>query len=219
MAKALSDLIAIVRQKSNTENNQFVSDPEITIYINEGIRALYDLAIGVDESYYNTTQDFTLTSSAAGAVHALPADFYKVRGLSQFPDTSRERSVFVRNFTDRNRPGELSYILTGNNLIVRPWARAGEGPWRLVYVPKAPQLVAPTDTLDVTLDNFDEYPSIFGAIRVVEKREMDSGPLTARLGAIQQRVNAMAADRQGEPEQAPVLWTGGRRRRWAREDW
>jgi hypothetical protein len=213
MAKTLADLIALVRQKSNTENNPFVSDPELTSYINEGVRELYDLVLAVDSSYYNTSFNFTLASSATGNSTALPADFYKERALCQFPDTPMERPVYARDFTNRALARQLSYVLTGNNLAVYPWARAGEGPWRLVYVPKAPQLVNGTDALDVTLDNFDEYPSIFGAIRVIEKREMDSGPLNARLAHIEARVNAMAGGREAEPEVAPILWRGGRRRR------
>lgn len=140
MGKTLAQLIAVVRQKTNTDGaaggNQVVTDPELAGYINEAIRELYDLIISVDSSYYQSSYDFTLSSSAVGNTTPLPADFYKERGLVVFPDTENETPVFFKPFAERLR-GRLGATLDGNNLRVFPWQAAGQGPWRLYYTPKA----------------------------------------------------------------------------------
>lgn len=340
MAKTLAQLSAIVRQKSNTDGvaggNQVVTDAELATYLNEAVKALYDLIVGVDSSYYQAGYDFSLASSATGNVAALPADFYKERGLVLFPDTERETPVFSVPFAERTR-GKLGYTLDGNNVRVFPWQLAGQGPWRLYYTPKAPAfdqhtvrlvtttgvlsvvaagagvgktltafangaltidgtlaatadrvlltdvseggpnsslgiydvtnpgsagtkfvLTRSTDfdtavagevttgatvfvtggatalntswqlgafagavdtgvqtwaltTLDVTMDNFDEYVTTKGALMVMTKRQMPDAGLAGLMQLAEQRVMSMVTARIAEPEQAPVLWRGSRR--------
>jgi hypothetical protein len=139
MGKTLPQLVAVVRQKSNTDGvaggNQVVSDVELAGYINESVKALYDLLIGVDSSYYESPYSFTLASSATGNAAPLPPDFYKERGLVLFPDTERETPVFFVPFAERTR-GKLGATLDGNSVRVYPWQLAGQGPWRLYYTPK-----------------------------------------------------------------------------------
>lgn len=139
MGKTLAQLTAVVRQKSNTDGvaggNQVVTDAELAGYLNEAVRALYDLIISVDSSYYESPYDFTLASSATGNIAALPADFYKERGLVLYPDTERETPVYFVPFAERTR-GKLGATLDGNSVKVFPWQLAGQGPWRLYYTPK-----------------------------------------------------------------------------------
>jgi hypothetical protein len=351
MGKTLAQLVAVVRQKTNTDGvaggNQVVTDPELAGYINEAIRALYDLIVSVDSSYYQASYDFTLTGAATGNVAALPADFYKERGLVIFPDTERETPVFFKPFAERLR-GQLGATLDGNSVRVFPWQMAGQGPWRLYYTPKAPTFeadfsvrvargrdlpdcitagvgplrtiqatangalpvqdgvalalndrlliletdsqgnlnppdfgiyfvqslgsgaskwmikrapdydvasatevrtgiivtategtanagipyklgtfVGPVDTgaqsytvatLDVTMDNFDEYVTSKAALAVFAKRQMDPGIQPALFSAAEARVNAMASMRLAEPEQAPIMWRGRTRRSWYDDD-
>ncbi len=63
--------------------------------------------------------------------------------------------------------------------------------------------------LDVTLDNFDSYISTFAAIRIATKHQKADlvQLLQQQLADDAARVSAMAADRAGEPEAAPVLWS------------
>lgn len=139
MGKTLPQLVAVVRQKSNTDGvsggNQVVTDTELAGYINEAVRALYDLIISVDSSYYESSLDFTLASSPTGNIAALPGDFYKERGLVLFPDTERETPVYFVPFAERTR-GRLGATLDGNSIKVFPWQLAGQGPWRIYYTPK-----------------------------------------------------------------------------------
>lgn len=317
MAKSTPQLIALVRQKCSVENSQVVTDDEVTSYLNEALASLYDLIVSVDPSYYEAAQDYILASSAAGAIGALPATFYRMRGFLRYPDTTREYPVFLSPFSERRR-GRVGYTLDGNSITVVPWDIAGDGPWRLVYTPKAPQLgydftadaatiqalpaynvggstltatsngalnidgvtnagtvvvkdegnpinngyyvvtaegsvaspwiltrgsitngfrlkvaggqfnknkiyvasfttpgVTPwtwtEQTLDVTMDNYDEYVTNKAALSVFGKRQMDPGLISGLFASAEARVRGMAAGRASEPEQAPILWRGGAR--------
>lgn len=300
MAKSLYDLILEARRLTNTQRNLFVTNPEIGDWVNKGIKALYDAIIEADRSYYNTTQDYTLAgTSDATAQAALPADFYLARGVTRFPDTRNARPVFARNFTMHDiggqdggvfGGGEPGYLFRGNNFTIVPYQAAGSGPWRLTYVPKAPQLnlsavvpiavtpgvdgaatggaseiritttgmsagqsvfvtgtadpgnsgefvitnvldgthiqvnpfcnspelytsavtvnlgLSPSARLDVTMDNYDSVPSLWAAIRIMEKKKQGAEELSALLGQELSRVAAITSGRAAEPEAAPVLW-------------
>jgi hypothetical protein len=138
MGKSASDLVTLVRQKCSVENSQVVTDAEIVSYLNEGLRALFDLVIAVDSSYYERTRDYTLASSPTGAVAALPGDIYKLRAVLRYPETTREYPTFLVPMAER-RMGKIGYTLDGDRITIVPWSIAGDGPWRVVYTPKAPQ--------------------------------------------------------------------------------
>lgn len=77
------------------------------------------------------------------------------------------------------------------------------------YPVVAPYQSASMTQLDTTLDNFDDFVSCWTGLRTVEKKK-DSESMQnigAMLGAITDRVNAMAPDRSAEPQAAPGLWS------------
>jgi hypothetical protein len=74
------------------------------------------------------------------------------------------------------------------------------------YPTVSPYQAASMTSLDITADNFDDYISVFTAVRIVEKKKQSTDTLIAVLNGIAQRVQNMAPQRSGEPEAAPVLW-------------
>ncbi|HEY6875603.1 MAG TPA: hypothetical protein VI384_04515 [Candidatus Dormibacteraeota bacterium] len=367
MAKTAADIIAVARQTASVENSNVVTDDELLARLNLAIKDLFDLLISVDASYYERARDYTLASSPAGATVTLPADFYKLRGVVRYPDTTREYPIYLRPFSERRRGDVVGYTLDGNTLAITPWVNAGDGPWRVIYTPKPPQLrkyqvrvvagslpaaftrvgaaetrallcsdggvsapltidgvtlargdlvlltlsdggiyyvldpgqnlarpwsivrwepysdasqmdygdlvtvtagttfagttwyqylgrpgfeidldgtvyggtkvspvtgltlsttpaftqnataALPLTMLDPTLDNFDDYLVAKLALYVFAKRQMDPGLTPGLFAAAEARVRALSAGRASEPEQAPVLW-GGRRRRSVYDD-
>ena len=206
MAQTLTQHIANVREFSNTQNNTgFVSDAEITKRLNEAVGELYDLVVVSFEHYYVSTQGpFTLAGGQSGYTQALPADFYKDVGLDRNPNTtSAVRVPKLPSFIERNRTLGPVYAITGNNLEVRPPDNSA-GTYLLYYTPKAPVLVNPGDTLDVTLSNWEEFIDIRAAIKVLTKREMDTTSLQQDLAMLTERIKAMAANRSEEPSQVPL---------------
>lgn len=292
-------MVLRARQLSNTQRNLFVTNPEIAGWVNDGVKVLYDAICNADRSYYNAQQDYTFVgTSQATAQAALPSDFYLARGVTRFPDTRNAYPVFARNFTLHDiggsggprGGGDPGYYFSGNNIGIGPYQSASSGPWRLTYVPKAPQLTIPSvfsvtvvagvdnsevdgisltngsfsggdvgkslfvtgtadpgnsgefvitnavsstiaqvtpfphsieafssavvvtksnvasPRLDVTMDNYDEFPCLYAAIRIVEKKKQDPSSLQALLGQSEQRIAAMTSGRQAEPEAAPTLW-------------
>lgn len=292
-------MVLRARQLSNTQRNLFVTNPEIAGWVNDGIKVLYDAICNADRSYYNAQQDYTFAgTSQATAQSALPSDFYLARGVTRFPDTRNACPVFARGFTlhDLGGPGlqgDAGYYFSGNSIGIAPYQSASSGPWRLTYVPKAPQLIipaflaktvapgsdatvstsnliviaaggfssgdvgsslfvsgtadpgnsgefvitanfggtqvrvsppvtssetftsaviinegiGPSQRLDVTMDNYDEFPCLYAAIRIVEKKKQDPSSLQALLGQSGERIAGMTSGRQAEPEAAPSLWS------------
>jgi len=72
--------------------------------------------------------------------------------------------------------------------------------------------------LDVTEDNFVEYFSVRAGMVIARKKRQDTlvAALGAERAAIEERIAALAKNRQSEPQQAPVLWG---RRSITLEDW
>jgi hypothetical protein len=66
------------------------------------------------------------------------------------------------------------------------------------------QLANTSNTLDVTLSNWEEFIDVRAAIKVLTKREMDTTSLQSDLLALTQRIKAMAANRSEEPSQVPL---------------
>jgi hypothetical protein len=150
--KSATDLILLSRQKANVERSKFVSDAEVLVYINDGRKELRDLVIAADPSYYHQQFDLVFNSPAgypAGSA-ALPTNIYKLRGVTQNPDTDQRRTIHPLAFADRDGRGyrKSGYTLDGDYLTVVPAVMVNEGPVRLYLTPKLLPL-APVQPLDV----------------------------------------------------------------------
>ena len=73
----LASLQAQVRQRADMLASSFVTDDELAEYINQSVAELYDLLVQTDEDFYTRGLEQTVTTPAI----ALPADFYKLRGV------------------------------------------------------------------------------------------------------------------------------------------
>lgn len=134
----LDDLIAQTRLKANAANTNFVTDTEIIRYLNEALQQFRELVITADDSYYQSTLDFTITA-APGNAQALPADFWKMRGLDGFAgDSLKQAEIYAREFRNRFDPGVGYYFGgDGNSIVVSGRSAEQANPFRLYYTPKA----------------------------------------------------------------------------------
>lgn len=207
MAKTLTQLIAAVRQLSNTENSGFVTDAEITERVKEAYLELYDIVVDSFETYFLSSASYTLTSTPTGAVAALPADMYKALGLDRDPGTTRSRTVDrLHSYYERNAPGRLSYDIDGDNLYVFPYSDAA-GSYALRYVPTAPAIVDDVSlaALPSALQKWELFVQLHPAVAILDKREMDSSSLQGRLATLKGRIVDMAKRRDVEPKQVPLV--------------
>lgn len=206
MATTLTNLLTRVRAAADMTNSTFVSDAEMTTWVNQGYAELYDLVVRAFEDYFTSPTPTTLTITTGNSV-ALPADFYKLRGLDHV-EGGVAREIREFNFNERNRYHGSSFLygdafsdrryrIMGDNLLITPEPQA-IGTYRLYYVPAPTFLVNPSDTLPTSLSKFgwDEYIVLFAAERCLAKEESPTNDVVRQRSEIMSRVMQMAADRQ-----------------------
>lgn len=159
-ARTLTQMIAEVRQRADMVNSTFVSDAEITRWINLSITKLYDKLIkarGVD-MYLKSYQ--TTTSTTEPTIR-LPHDFYQLvavdayfgglwRTLEQIQFQS-ERNTFANssNWSSYGMPAKYSF--QGISRLKFHPAPTAANTVRIWYVPVAPTLSSSVDTIALTV--------------------------------------------------------------------
>ena len=199
----LAELKEQARQRSDMENSEFVSDAELTQYINSSLAELHDLLIAAyNEDYVMNEHIFASTSAIQ---YDLPADFYKLRGVDVRQNTTGNWATVKRfNFNRRNEQQNaytwnmlglpyMEYRLVGSKI------RFNRTPdvtvqFRIFYYPAAPKLVLDTDAYD-DVNGFAEYVVVDAAIKMMQKEESDVRVLLAQKSALAERIRAMAAGR------------------------
>lgn len=204
MSMTLLQLRTAARQRADMVENNFITDAELTSYINSSIAELYDLLVscyGAD--YYTSSTTFTTVNGTAD--YALPADFYKLKGVDvQMADKYFTLQPF--NWNERNRNTNLSWgLLTGpamryrivaDNLKLVPTPTSGYTV-KLWYVPVATKLTSDSDTFS-DINQYYEYVITDAAIKMLQKEESDVTVLMAQKAALTQRIQAMANNRDAE---------------------
>lgn len=200
----LGDLRQRVRERADMEGSQFVTDAELTGYINQSAYELYDLLVlryGAD--YFATSTNITTTGLTDS--FALPTDFYKLLGVDlQLSGQDQWTSVRPFMFAERNRYPHQAvasfagftpcrYRLFGSNLKLMPTPTAGQV-YRVWYVPRWTELEADSDTLD-GVSGWTEYVIVDAAIKCLIKEESDPSALMAVKGGLEKRIEAAADNR------------------------
>ena len=195
----LANLRTYVRQQADMENSTFISDTELTRYINQSAAELHGLLALVYEDYHLTSATFTLTSANT---YTLPSAFFKLRGLDyshggdwvtvpRFSFESRNR------YQDRYQRGELedwrAYRVQGSTVYVLP-EDGYAGTYRIWYVTNYTQMTTDSDTVS-DLMGWDEYVVVDAAIKCLQKEESDASLLMARKAELKRRIEAEATNR------------------------
>lgn len=217
----LSDLRTRVRQRANMENSQFVTDAELTIYVNQAIADLRDKMISkVGEDYFADEEIYNLLTGVES--YALPSDFYKilyveVKGDDGYYYKMRRFEVSERNFgaspINYYIP-DIRYRLRANNIVFTPQNLIGGREVKMTYVPIPAELSNNSDTLQ-GYNGWETYVIVYAARMALVKEESDTSQLDAELMKLDARMEAMADNRdQSNPSR---VWDSQRRRdlsRW-----
>ena len=199
----LAQLKQATRERSDMVNSNFISESELTQYINQAYGELYDLIVSRFEDEYIYEYDFTVSGSATSV--PLPSDFYKLKGLDYQLDASGDRweSVSKFNFEQRNSYYSQSaayvgtcgkyYRIVGGNISLKPNNNAS-GTYKLWYIPTYRKLVTESDTLS-GVNGWEDYIIITASIDMLDKQESDTSTLRAQKKAIIDRIATMAANR------------------------
>ncbi len=222
-AVTLANLRTRVRNRANMENSQFVTDTELNIYINQAIADLRDKMISkAGEDYFAETESYSLQANREA--YDLPSDFYKilyveVQGDDNYFYQMRRFEISERNFgaspINYYIP-DIRYRLRADSIIFTPQNLVGGRTVRMTYVPIPTELINDSDTLE-GYNGWETYVIVYAARIALVKEESDTSQLDAELMRLDQRMEAMADNRdQSMPSR---IIDNSRRRdlnRWSR---
>lgn len=173
----LTEFIERCRERADMENSRFISDAELTRYINASIQELYDLLIATrGENYYITSSTFTTSGSTD--TYALPAGMLKLMGVDLIRSSTEAYTLRSFRWQERNRNREpyyfndttnLRYQIRGNNLVFSPVPQNNQQ-IKLWYIPAATLLSSGSDSFD-GINGWEEYVVIDCAIKMKSKEE------------------------------------------------
>jgi hypothetical protein len=199
----LAELKTQARQRADMEESEFVSDSELTSYINASIAELHDLLIASYNDDY-VMEEYLFNSNGSQLEFDLPANFYKLRGVDTRSGNGSWTTVKRFNFNRRNEDQNsfawnlagmpyLEYRLVGSKIRFNRTPDNATN-FRVWYNPVAAKLVDDTDEYD-DVNQFGEYVVVDAAIKMMQKEESDVRVLMAQKEALRQRIIAMAAQR------------------------
>lgn len=205
MSITLAQLKSQARDRADMTNSQFVSDSELVNYINGSIAELHDLLIAAYDNDYFITE-YSFNTAANTASYALPADFYKLRGVDTRIGSDQWFTIQPFNFNERNSQNELvTYLAYGNNFRYRlvgsnitftpvPTSVYSIKMW---YIPVATKLSSDSDVLS-DLNQFSEYVIVDAALKMAAKEEADVSVLAAQKADLRRRIEVMGQNRNAD---------------------
>jgi hypothetical protein len=184
MSVTLTALITRVRQRTDTENSEFVTDAEITQLINTAYKELYALLVGFSLHRAESVQSITADGSASSD---LSADFFSLIGVYRTYD---EDKVPLERFPDKFRPGSRTgdatmYRIQGVDLVLYP--KPSSGTYEVLYIPVPAELSSGSDTLDGVM-GWEEFVVLDASIAVLDKEGSDTTKLEMRREKILKRI-------------------------------
>lgn len=209
----LTTLIENSRRKADMVGSTFVSDAEVTDYINKSIGELHDILVGAyGEDYFVTSAIFTSTGAASYVITAAPvsiSDFYKLKGID-IDDGGQWMTLRSFMFNERNRRQPVAsgslydnyrYRIAGTRIYFEQNNIPPTGTrFQVWYVPLPATLSSGAQTLD-GVNSWDEYVALDVGIKCLVKEESDISALMAQKQAVLKRIVEMAPNRDaGEPQ-------------------
>ena len=206
----LTNAIVAVRSRADMVGSSFVTDDEITRWINEEAAELHDLLVSSFEDEYTIVSGNAVvasgnTISLASSTSWCPASapFYKLRGIDRLESGSSDwRKLSMFNFNMRNvrsagshwfRSREIRYRLVGAAIYLTP-DDAATGTYRLWYVPGYVDLSAGGDALTFP-ENWHQYVLEGAAAKCRLKQEDDASAHLGAKAGLRARIASMAANR------------------------
>lgn len=204
-SRSLGDMIQDVRQRTNMETSTFVTDAEITEYLNVELAELWArIAQGSGAPHYRAAFPYAVV--ATQNLYPLPGDFWQAQGVEAViggvPYSIRSFMPVERaGLTSRDRypcQATLRYRIQADNIEFQPVTTAFAA--TLFYTPSQPRLVNAGDTFDGY--NGYEAAAIYGACATVqEKEDTDASFYSGQRERIYGLIDSLAAQRDAsEPE-------------------
>lgn len=212
--RTLTEMIADVRVRTNLETSTFVTDAEITEYLNQELAELWArIAQGSGAPHYRSA--YSIAVAVGQTLYPLPADYWQCQGVEATIDGSTYR---LRSFAPAERAALASsltrypwfdatkYRIQAENIEFQPVNQAFDAV--LYYTPSQPRLINGGDTFDGY--NGYEMAAIYGACATCQaKEETDPTFYLAQRSRIYDLIESLAAQRDAsEPERVQDVMIG-----------
>jgi len=176
--RTLTNMLLDVRQRTNQENSTFVTDAELTEYLNQSIAELQvRLSIAEGQPHFRASTNITVT--APTALYALPADFWAAQEvtvtisgstLSLMPFMPQERAALITATPLWPIYEAVQYRIQAGNIEFRPANSSFVA--TLFYSPTQTRLSAGSDTWD-GFNGYEMAPIYDVCATVAAKEESD----------------------------------------------
>lgn len=199
----LAQLKQRARERCDMVNSTFISDAELTSFINSSVKELYDRLLDAGEFYYMSTATINIVANTAA--YDLPTDFYKMLGVDLVVD-AQGNGVTLKPFQFEQRNAYLftptwnvvglsylRYMIQANKIKFVPVPN-GSTTVKIYYAPAFTNLSANSDTFD-GINGWEEYVVIETAIKMLIKEESDPQALMLQKQEITQRIDSMKHNR------------------------
>lgn len=197
--RTLTAMLLDVRQRCNLEASTFVTDTELTEYLNQALAKLWRrLVQNQGQPFYRSSTTYTVTS--ATTLQSLPADFYQVQEVSAqlggftyslTPFMAAERGV-LKSATTYTALGSPSYRIQAGNIEFLPVSQSFTA--TLFYSPTQPRLAVGSDVFDGFAGY--ELAAIYDVCAIVkDKEETDPSFYAGQSAAIYADIDLQIAQR------------------------
>lgn len=202
----LTNMILAVRRRANIESQTgFVSDLEITEYLNYCLSDLYDRLVQAGgQPWYRQTNTLTMVNGTAS--YALPADFYRLVSVdinignnvvvSARPYMEFERNRFKWFYQGWFSSRPIYYRLLGSNINFVPVPNAAFTV-TLNYYPAFTKLVNGSDTFD-GVNGWEEWAIWRTAAYCKAKGDEDPSYCQQMAAELAARIDGIAQARDAE---------------------
>lgn len=223
MSITLAEIRQQARQRSDMLESRFVSESELTSYINNSLAELHDILIGayseeyvMEDVVFDTTINEVDYDLPDGSNYDEAQKFYKLRGVDGRINQDSWFNIKRYNFNRRNEDQNgyaynlagipyLEYRIVGSKIRFNRTPDPGTQ-IRLWYYPKCIVLVNESDSYD-DINGYIEYVVVDAAIKMMQKEESDVTVLMAQKAALKQRIEDMAQNRDAnEPESVSDIY-------------
>lgn len=187
----VSEIIDLVRDKTDLQDTQFITEAELIRYINSSWKELYGLIVDTEDSYYLTSQNVSIVSGTD--IYSLPTDFYKLKGIDINITSTRAITAQPFNFKERNRKNYIGnfnfqyrYILRGDNVQFLPEPNSNRTA-TIWYIPRPATITATTDTIN-TVNGGYKWLVADVCVAVANKEESDPSVYIAEREKTERRI-------------------------------
>jgi hypothetical protein len=208
----------------------FVTTANWNAYINASCAELWGLLVQkYGNDYVIKLPPSTVTADGVNDYFSLPTDFFKLSTiqaqlfnapygyvtlqsfmLSEMAQFSYPFAMpFAGQQIPRYRVVSSQTVGAADQVWFSPRPTSGQV-FRVFYVPRFTDLVSDSDTFDGFGGHWEEYVIIDAAIKALQKEESDVSVLLAQKGAIIERIEAEAANRDtANPQRVPDMGANG----------